>query len=279
MNDNVLLMVFVAVFAGVWWFVSKRLAKMGKGAFLRHFLGGVLGLFSGLVALSLAFGLSGETSVTGQDDKGNQSVDSASSTHQDLSNHYEVISDQVNAPFKRTVEVVLHERVSEDQLEEIGRSIKAMDDEEVERTFIGYRLDSQPSDSAYWGTTHYNPTLNVVILGLTPDEYKALQDFDVAGEYQEIMGSWFIGRGFPHLLVAYKVDGESFIDEVYADLSTSSSSMVESRTDDGNIRLEKPNNEFGEYFVIDSQGNLQFWSKNGNYFTASPKADSEQASS
>ncbi|MDL4864837.1 hypothetical protein NPJ88_021120, partial [Halomonas elongata] len=189
---------------------------------------------------------------------------------QDLSELFSILSDETRAPHKRTVEVVLNERVEEDQLETIAKSIKAMGEQEVERTFIGYRLASQDPDTAYWGTTHYNPELRVNISGLTPTQIEAFRTFDPAEHYEDPIGSWRIERGFNYIAIAYQNDGEVFIDDVFPGEGSNTSRYTASQTDNGGLRLQQPDDTFGEYFIITSQGNLEFWSENGNYYTAKP---------
>lgn len=192
-----------------------------------------------------------------------------SAKEQRLASLYSILSDETRAPYKRTVEVVLDERVEEEQLEAIGKAIKAMGEEEVERTFIGYRLASQDPDSAYWGTTHYNPELRVSVSGLTPSKIEAFRSYDPSEHYQDVIGSWRIERGgFNYIAVAYQKGGEIFIVDVFPGEGSNVSRYNATRNESGGLRLQKPDDTFGEYFVITPEGDLQFWSENGHYFTA-----------
>lgn len=97
--------------------------------------------------------------------------DNASSGEENgASDLYSIVSDETNAPYKRSVEIVLTQRLNESELESIAREVKEMSANKVDRTFIGYRLESQSSDEAYWATTHYNPELKVRVLGSFADQ-------------------------------------------------------------------------------------------------------------
>ena len=78
---------------------------------------------------------------------------------------YRIVSDTAYQVIKRTVEVELPTPVSEARLGEIAREIKGRDRRPFQRTFIGYRLKGEAPGLPYWATTHYNPNLNVQLLG------------------------------------------------------------------------------------------------------------------
>lgn len=156
----------LAVIIGVR--IGRNRRANGKGAFFS----GVTGIFGGAVAgffLLVALALI-DISVNGSDSKIEEIEPSVSEEQAPLESLYTVASDRTKAPYKRTVEVTLNEPVNKDQLADIAQQIKSQEDAEVERTFIGYRLESQDPDTAYWATTHYDPDLNVVILGVLENQ-------------------------------------------------------------------------------------------------------------
>ena len=80
-----------------------------------------------------------------------------------LMDKFTIVSDEYLLHHKRTVEVMLNEELSEEQLTTLAISIKAAAKQSTDRTFIGYRV-SGSSEAGYWATTHYNPDLEVKIL-------------------------------------------------------------------------------------------------------------------
>lgn len=264
MSDFVFFLAVLAVLVGIWHFAARKLSAEGWRPLTRHLVAASFGLAASFVTALLLVGFTEDTKE--------RTSKTQTYKSQDFSALYRIVSDESRAPHKRTVEVVLKERVEESQLEEIGRSIKAMGEQEVERTFIGYRLESQSPETAYWGTTHYNPELRVSVSGLTPSQLEAYQSYDPAEHHQDVIGSWRIERGgFNYIAVAYQKAGKVFIDDVFPGEGSNTSRYNAEPTEDGGMRLQKPDDTFGEYFVVAPEGDLQFWSENGNYYTAEPR--------
>lgn len=88
---------------------------------------------------------------------------------------FSITSDEVMPRIKRSVEVLLPERVSEEQLYLLAHHIRGLDSRSYDRTFIGYRIKGQ-AGGMYWATTHFDPGLQVVILGETAEQYEVLID-------------------------------------------------------------------------------------------------------
>lgn len=183
---------------------------------------------------------------------------------------YTVLKDEVKLPHKRTVEVLLKDRLNVQELRLLGLYLTEQNQQPVERVFIGYRLADQDTDSAYWATTHTNPDFEIRIAGLTADEYSAYSAYDPAKDYENVIGAWIIENGFKYIAVAYEKDGQVYMDDVFPDKGAYTALHETSELEDGGLRLQRADDEFGEYYVIDEAGNLQFWSENGNYYTAAP---------
>nr|WP_300306948.1 hypothetical protein [Halomonas sp.] len=279
MKELMLVSLFFVGLVIAWRFVNNKLKHKGRGFLVRHFSGSIAGTIFGFFIFIIAFAIFGpEPDSSEVKTASTNDVEVQEADQPNIASLYTIVSDKVQRPYKRTVEVKLHQRVDEPTLELIGKAIKSNGDQGVDRTFIGYRLDGQNPGSSYWGTTHYNPDLNVSISGLNPDEFDALQRYDISDKYENILGSWVIERGFNYLAVAYKKDGNYYIDDVFPGEGVNTTSYGASELDDGTLRLQKHDDEFGEYFVIDKTGSLQFWSENGNYFTAKPRNPNESKS-
>lgn len=254
--------VFLAVWGLLWWRGATVLKEKGRGWFMRNWIAGTMGgIFAvALLGVGIATGLIGDAS---KEDVTTETEPRASG--------YSIASDVYKARIKRTVDVALEQRVSEADLTDIATEIKAQAKQDTDRTFIGYRVDGKDT-GAYWATTHYDPDLKVTIQGMPIEDYQALQAFDVAKEYPQAVGSWLRDDGYHFLMVAYEKGGKNFIDSVFASGEKITEEVVAKRLPDGSLRLEEPENDFGEYYVVDTSGNLQGWSENGNYMTLPPRA-------
>ncbi|RUR46220.1 hypothetical protein [Vreelandella populi] len=183
---------------------------------------------------------------------------------------YTVLKDEVMLPHKRTVEVLLQERLNVQELQVLGLFLTEQNRQPVERVFIGYRIEGGDPDSAYWATTHSNPDFEIRIAGLTADEYNVFKAYDPTAHYNNVMGAWVIENGFNYIAVAYEKDGQVYVDDVFPGKGAYTALHETSELKEGGLKLQRADDEFGEYYVIDEVGDLQFWSENGNYFTATP---------
>lgn len=178
---------------------------------------------------------------------------------------YNILEDTVKNNIKRTVEVELPKRLDETELARLAEHIKGLSDKEVERTFIGYRITGNDPKQAYWATTHYNPNLEVKIMGESATNYEKMKGQELPEG--DVIGSWMVNRGMEYRMTAYNKDGQTYLQSAYGDGTSTDDLYVLTESDKG-TKLEEEDNGFGEYFIINSEGELEFWSDNGNYYTA-----------
>lgn len=185
---------------------------------------------------------------------------------------YKVLEDEVDGRIKRTVKVELSSRTDEHFLEEIAEEIKKLSKKKVERTFIGYWIAGENNTEGYWATTNYNPDLDVKIMGLSGTDYNKLVNAkaEVDGE---ILGTWMISRGVvEYKNVAYKKVGDDKVYLVNQHVSGSTEQAYKATETDDGLKLvdARDDEDYDEYLVINNEGELEFWSENGNFYTARP---------
>ena len=111
---------------------------------------------------------------------------------------YEITSDVSMGSIKRTVEVLLYERIDKDRIQEIAYEILNMKQNKYERSFIFYYLPEMEvhGEDLPYAISHFDPKLEVKIFGYNgrkvnlPDKkYIGKWDFGVYGTivyiYQE----------------------------------------------------------------------------------------------
>lgn len=249
----------LAALVAAWWLIAKKLK--GKNWFLRHLAGSTAGVVALVVVMTffVATGLvdpEDDISPTVADAQestatinnvdqivpgANPSVNAdalvapkpASQTEPEktiadavATAGYSVASDEYHAAIKRSVEVILDSQITEAELTSIAEEIKAQATHATERTFIGYRLGSQ-TEGVYWATTHYNPELDVRIIGMTAAEAEEAKDTPITrfanvsemiedfGDYSESNGTYRLVSSEPlhiHLSPAvFKGDSETAV--------------------------------------------------------------------
>jgi hypothetical protein len=169
---------------------------------------------------------------------------------------YTIINKNLVPGMKRSLDVRLSKKVSRDVLTSIAMKLKNSDSGTYKRTFIGYYLPGMKVGAAYWATTHFTPELKVRILGLTAKQERALkQKADPSGH---ILGKWMDKRPLVgHRITIFKKDGKLFMQNAYKDGSSGKTELVEKKSPLGR-RFEKADGSGGgDYWVLDSDGNLQ----------------------
>lgn len=174
---------------------------------------------------------------------------------------YQIINDETFQDYKRSVDVRLEDKISEEQLKALALRLKAKNSNNFERTFITYLLPDMVLNSDAWATTHFNPELEVKILGLSVDEDRMLRQKPKV-EHPGSIGSWFLeDLAFPVRITIYKKGGEYSMDTVYQDGNSSNDKLVEKDFEGGRKFMKfKRSGPKNDYYVITSKGNLQVWS-------------------
>lgn len=111
---------------------------------------------------------------------------------------------------KRMVDVQLNMKVSPEVLREIALAVKATERRQYERTFIFVFLPEEVPGAKReaWATCHFNPTLDVQILGLTKEADEKLRKQPLTHPGKRI-GAWLIDRQYVgHLHVIYEDGGK-----------------------------------------------------------------------
>jgi len=170
---------------------------------------------------------------------------------------YTVISEDIIPGTKRGLDIQLNKKVSEDVLRSIAMELKNADSNSYERTFIGYYLPDMTSGAGYWATTHFNPTLEVKILGLTSKQEGFLRQPTVDPS-REIFGSWFDGR--PNVggkIVIFLQGPKTFMEITYKDGSSTITELSYKKSPLGLRFDDVKGSSFGDHWIAVPKGNLQ----------------------
>lgn len=181
---------------------------------------------------------------------------------------YSIIDSDTYLDYKRSLDVRLNKKVSEETLRAIALKLKSQDPRSYERTFICYYLPEMKVGAGAWATTHFNPDLEVRIQGLTAEQEEALKR-QPADPSREVIGSWldespFIGSR----ITIFRQNGRLFMENAYKDGSSGKKEIVERLSGKDRRFQGKEGSSVGEFYLIDSQGNLQMWDEEGIISTA-----------
>lgn len=169
---------------------------------------------------------------------------------------YSVISDKDFQGVRRSIDVRLDRKASLEELRSIAMELKARERRNYERTFIAYYLPGMKAGSGAWATSHFDPEIEVKILGLTSSKEAEMVQHEKS-QSRDIVGIWVDERPYAgSTLTLYRDRGKLYLESKYEDGSGSTDEMAESRTSNGMKLVEKGGNPHGEYFVLDASGDL-----------------------
>jgi hypothetical protein len=162
---------------------------------------------------------------------------------------------------KNNIEVKLNKKVDEKILKEIALEIRK-DRKQYDKLWIFYHIPNMTSGMA-WATTHFTPDLEVQIIGSTETEdQETSKTTNIDGE---ILGKWRSEKSLmgAALILFKNQEGKLMMRIVFKNGSTMDSEIVESKQD-GKTKYQD-DNEHGEYYILESNGNLGMYGNDGKF--------------
>lgn len=182
------------------------------------------------------------------------------------SDYYMVTKEESHKNVERDVEVTLVKRVDEQTLKDISKEIKDTETKNYEKTFIGYRL-ATGGDSFFWATASYEPELTIKIIGEPVETHNKLMSKKLSAD-GKVLGKWLANNGIETKMVAYTTKGKTYMKTQYSDGVSEVNVCKVSAVAKGEKLQDESGADHGEYYIINKKGDLEFWSENGNYYTA-----------
>jgi hypothetical protein len=180
---------------------------------------------------------------------------------------YRIMDEQTIPGIKRSLDIQLDKRVSVEVLRALATRLKQSDPKRYERTFISYYLPGMKVGSGAWATSHFDPDLQVRILGITSDQEKAFKQ-EPEDPPRSVIGVWLDERPSCGRISIFGEDKKLFLESTYKDGSKRKLEIVEIPFKYGRKFEEKVRSDAGEYYFIDRQGNLQLHDRDGLITTA-----------
>ena len=144
---------------------------------------------------------------------------------------FTVIAEDRYGDTKRSLDIRLNRKVPKDVLHTIALQLKDSDPGSYERTFIVYYLPEMQVGAGGWATTHFNPNLEVRILGLTVEEEQQLTTEPVVPINREVIGRWLDETPFMgSRITIFGEDGKLYIEQKFKDGSSSTEELIEKQS-------------------------------------------------
>lgn len=185
-----------------------------------------------------------------------------------LPSTYTITKDEFREGRPRKIEAMLPRRLNDTELAEVAKAIHADTKFKADKTFIGFRVEGQ-TEKTYWANASFDPDYRTSLIGLSAKDYAALQALDLKA-YPNRIGSWLRDGALGRVMVLYKQKEKYAIDSVFPSGGKNTELYVGKKLPDGGLRLDDPESDFNEHYVVDAKGNLQGWGENGMYMSLPP---------
>ena len=182
---------------------------------------------------------------------------------------YTIIEKSSMGSIKLSIDIRLEQKVSKDFLQKLALKLRQDEPIKYDRIFICYLLTGMTPGAGAWATSHFNPNLKVEILGTTIEEEKALMSKPKKSS-GKIIGEWLDDSSCGAKYTLIKRNGKIIMICKYKDGSGSEEEMIQKKQL-GKLRFEeKEGNDFGEYYLIESNGRLAIYDNSGFGFSMRP---------
>lgn len=179
---------------------------------------------------------------------------------------FSIIDSSTIPGIKRSLDVRLNKKVSEHTLRAIALKLMAQDSRPYDRTFITYYLPGMTVGAGAWATTHFNPDLDVRILGLTA-EANAKPITKSVPANREVIGRW-LDENLGSRITIFGEKGRLFIEQTFTDGSSLQWELAERKSPLGRRFDKVEGSSTGDHWVVGSDGNLQMRDDDGLIATA-----------
>jgi hypothetical protein len=175
----------------------------------------------------------------------------------------EIIKMNENGKVNITVIYVqIPSKIEKSDLTSIASDIKNKR-QEFERIYLRFYLpDQKPETNNPWATASYDPAFSVDILGSTASQDAATSKTnDISGK---IIGNWRADESLQGaVLVLLKRDNKLFMKTTF----TNGQSMEDeiATRNKGGKKIYDDGNSHGEYYIIESNGNLGMYGRDGKF--------------
>lgn len=176
---------------------------------------------------------------------------------------YSIIKEDPNELLEKTnIEVRLNKKVDEQTLEIIANELKEERDQ-FKNIWIFYYVTDKTSSNGVWATSHFSPDLKIEIVGSTvAQDEKTSNDNDIKGI---IIGKWRSEKSLMGAtLILYKNDSNKLMMRINWKDSNPSEEEISEISSNGLIRYDD-GNENGEYYLLEKNGNLGMYGKDGKF--------------
>lgn len=180
---------------------------------------------------------------------------------------YKILEQNYLSQFnKGELSISLEHKLTEKELKNLGLQLRNKLFKSAEVVYVFYYLAETDIQNRAWAITHFEKDKKTIsIQGLTIDEENQFLE-QIEKDNRDIIGHWIDEAYLNSLMTLYKKDNKVYLDTLCINEKSSIKEQKTSILDDG-VRYEDIPNKHGDYFIIDLDGVLYYYSVDGLFNT------------
>ncbi len=181
---------------------------------------------------------------------------------------YTIINEEKYLDIKTSIDIRLKSAVDEETITQIAKELEKERRGKYKRIFINYYLEGMKVGEGAYALSHFNPNLEVQIMGLTKEEKTQLLKKTSLSE-SNLIGRWIDDSPYAGKVITISRNANTLelsIKSSYKDGSEGSKKLIE-KIVNGQKRWIEEGNVFGEYYFLNNDGNLSIYDAEGLYKT------------
>ena len=183
---------------------------------------------------------------------------------------YKIIDATRMKNIKCSLDVRLSKKVTKDVLHRLAMKLRADESSYYKRMFITYYLPGMTPGAGAWATSHFNPSLEIKILGLTAEEENKLKK-KTSKSSGTIIGKWIDNSGYGEGIIIIERNKDTLIfTKTFKDGSVLKQEMIMKRLGSRTRYEKKGGSSHGEYYLLDNRGLLGIYDGMGLIKTHRP---------
>lgn len=184
----------------------------------------------------------------------------------------EVLREKKFFPSKRILNIQLEKRISETDLIKVAEWLRDSDRKDYRRVELAFLLPGMEMDAGAWATAVFTPALEIRIIGTTKEEHeKLVQAPELKREALVLVGSWLEERVFLERRIdLIQSNRVYYVRDTFKDESVNISPALVKPSGSTITFSYEPSNKNGEYYIVNKNRELEFWDREGKYYTAPP---------
>jgi hypothetical protein len=186
---------------------------------------------------------------------------------------YNILEDKSNLKLeKNQLTIEISQKLTEGQIATLAEEL-FNSKEKQRRFYIFYQLSRDTNASGAWATSHFDPELEIQIIGSSTQQDETVNK--VASEQidGDIIGKWKEEQYTSSINIIYKKDNKTFIKTIYKDGQNSEVELTEKKVEKGIRYNYKKGGYNGEYYILNTNGDLEFYNNENKNFTTATKTN------